>query len=460
MADVAEADAWRDRLLAHLEARVPHVETLERYYAGDHPLPRPPERMTNHAEAFKAFRTLSRLGVTNYVHLVPKAPASRLRVIGVRSGAGESADAAWTIWQRNLLDAESRLQQMSALTVGNAFAMVWPDAAGQAEVTFEHASQAIVAYAPGSRRKRAAGLKCWVEDDGSQRVVLYLPDEVWKWQRAGNPTTPGMDALLPTGSFEPWQPSTDDTWPIRNPVGAVPLVEYRTNPSLRPAMFGGGVGVFEAVLPIQDRINKGVFDRLVTAEFQAFRQRWAVGWTPANPNEAMKASMSSLWTFDDSPDDVKLGEFSQADFSPFVAAHEQDVRALGAITQTPLYSLGQLVNPPSADALQALQSGLVANTKDYRDSFTEAHEEMLRMALRIEGDALAGDFAMSMLWEDIEHVTWAEKSDALVKLSALGVPREELWSRIPGITPADVDRWRVMVADEALFAPEAPVADA
>lgn len=443
--ELLAAEAWRDRLKKKLEdERNPVTDLWEHYFDGDHPLPKPPDRMgENFGEAVRAFRTLSRLGVTNYVRLIPKAPASRLRVNGFRfdDGAADNDDV-WKMWQRNFLDADARPTQLSALTVGNAFGMVWP-VDGQAEITLEHSSQAIVAYVPGTRRKRAAGLKCWVEDDGSARYVLYLPDQVWKWSRKGE-----------HGPLEPWQPSTDDTWPIKNPVGAVPLVEFRTDPGLRPALYGGGTSLIEPVRSIQDRINKGVFDRLVTAEFQAFRQRWAVGWQPKDANEAMKASMSGLWTFEDT--EVKLGEFSQADFQGFIASHEQDVRAMGAITQTPLYSLGQLVNPPSADALQALQSGLVANTKDYRDSFTETWEELIRLALRVEKNPRADDFASAVLWEDIEHITWAEKSDALTKLASLGVPREELWARIPGITPQDVDRWRVLAAAEELFAPQPP----
>jgi hypothetical protein len=435
----------RDRLLKVLEQRCQGIETLERWYDGEHPLPSPPERMTRYDEAANAFRDLSRMGVTNYVSLVPDAPADRLEVTGFRFGDPANArndDEAWTIWQRNHLDADSRLVQHKALVAGNAFVLVWP-ADGQAKITVEHPGQAIVAYAPGSRRQRAAGLKCWLEDDETRRVVLYLPDNVYKWANKSK-----------AAPLEEWQPETDDTWPIANPFGEVPLVEFRANADLRPRPYGGGASEFAGVLPIQARINKTVFDRLVTAEFQAFRQRWAVGWTPDDPNEGMQASMRHLLTFEDPG--VTVGEFAQADFSGFIKAVESDVQSMAAITRTPtFYTLGSISNI-SGDTLAALQAGLVAKCEAHRDNFSEDWEEVLRLGLKAEENERAGDESSMVVWRSIEHVTWAEIADAAAKLSLVGVPREALWAMLKDVSPQDIERWKVMQADEELFAPQIP----
>jgi hypothetical protein len=435
-------EVWRDKLLKELGNRQLAIATYERYYDGDHPLPSPPRTMgSGFAEAKRAFRSLSQMGVTNYVKLVADAPADRLRITGFRFGEQAEGDKdAWALWQRNQLDADSGILHHSAITVGNSFVLVWPEKTGPT-ATVEHASQVIVCYVAGSRRQRAAGLKAWAEDDGTQRVVLYLPDNVYKWQKAG--------ANAP---ITQWQPPGDDSWPIRNPFNVVPLVEFRCNPSLKPALYGGGRSDFAGVLAIQDRINKTVFDRLVTAEFQAFRQRWAVGWTPDDPNQAMQASMRHLLTFEDA--EVKVGEFAQADFTGFIKSLEADVQSMAAITRTPaFYTLGQIANI-SGDALAALQSGFLARCVGHRDNFTESDEEVMRLLLHAADDPRAADMQSQMIWADIEHVTWAEKADALVKLSALGVPREALWAMIPDVTPQDLERWKIMQADEALFAPE------
>ena len=444
---IGSPEWYRDQLLKALEDRLPRIALLERYYSGAHPLPAPPHQMQRHSEAMRAFQNLSHMSITNYVKLVADAPAQRLRVIGFRFGDVENMDAdpvAWSIWQRNHLDADSGMLQHKAIVTGQACALVWPED-GTAQITVEHPSQAIVAYEAGSNRRRAAGLKCWIEGD-QRRVVLYLPGLVYKW--TGRDT--GVEGI--TADLEPWRPATDTSWPILNPLGQVPLVEFRANPDLRPAPFGGGRGEFEDVLTIQDRINKTIFDRLVTAEFQAFRQRWAIGWTPEDPNQAMQASMSHLLTFED--ENVKVGEFSQADFTPFIKAVESDVQAMAAATETPtFYTLGSISNI-SGDTLKALQDGLISKTEAHRDNFGESWEEVLRLALRAEGDPRATDEASAVLWRDIEHRTWAETVDAALKMLATGVPREAIWAKLPGTTPQDIERWRVMAADEALFAPE------
>jgi hypothetical protein len=50
-------------------------------------------------------------------------------------------------------------------------------------------------------------------------------------------------------------------------------------------------------------------------------------------------------------------------------------------------------------------------------------------------------------------VTFAEKADAAVKYLAVGVPAEAVWTDVLGFTSQDVDRFRILAADQALFAP-------
>lgn len=448
--DRGSPEWWRDRLLTALIERQKNVTLLERYYDGDHPLPQPPQKMQSLREAVDAFSSLSKMGVTNYVPLIADAPADRLQVTGFRFGEVEnlgSDDEAWLIWQRSHLDAESRAVHHKALETGQSFVLVWKDKNGLSQITPEHPSQAIVAYEPGSLRLRRAGLKAFVDYDVMQlRVVLYLRDKAaYKW------TCKVTETGQAEGDFVRWVPEGDSSWPIALPTAdkSVPLIEFRANPSLKPSPFGGGVGEYERVLAIQDRINKTVFDRLVTAEFQAFRQRWAVGWTPDNPNDAIKASMSRMMSFEDK--DVTVGEFAQADFTMFIKAVESDVQAMAAITRTPtFYTLGSIANI-SGDALTALQSGLIAKTEKHRDNFSESWEEVLRLALAIEKNPKAADQQSMVLWADLEHRTWAERADAVLKMSTLGVPREALWAMLPNVTPQDIKSWRVMAAAQGLF---------
>ena len=446
---------WRNRLAEALRDRRQRVGMLEDYYNGQHPLPSPPKRLEASAlaEARRAYSHLMRLGVTNWVKLVADAPSERLEVTGFRfSGNPEADDRAWRIWQSNHLDADSLLVHDNALITGQSSVLVDPFMVdgGVPTITCEHSSEMIVAYVPGSRRKVAAALKMWTDGD-TEYATLYSPDWIYKWQQGADNST----------SWEPRQPEEDSEWPLPNPLGEVPVREFAANQSLRPAKFGGGIGEFETVLPIQDRINKTIFDRLVTAEFQAFRQRWAVGWSPdvdpntglPRPDQILKASQSFLWTFEADPSEVKLGEFSSTDFAPFIKATEADVNAMAAISKTPPhYLLGAMVNI-SGDALTAAESGLSSKTRKHARNFGEVWEDVMRLALRVAGDdELAADMQSEVIWADIEHRTWGEQVDAVLKMQALGIPRRGLWEKLPDVSPQDMARWEAFEEADTLLA--------
>ena len=82
----SEIEQLRDHLLTGLDERARRVQTLEAYYTGDHPQPKPPGKLDPAAfrEAVAAWRALTRLGVTNWVKLVADAPANRIAVTGFR----------------------------------------------------------------------------------------------------------------------------------------------------------------------------------------------------------------------------------------------------------------------------------------------------------------------------------------------------------------------------------------
>lgn len=68
----------------------------------------------------------------------------------------------------------------------------------------------------------------------------------------------------------------------------------------------------------------------------------------------------------------------------------------------------------------------------------------LRLAAHIEGrEEDAADFALRMLWADIESRSLTQAADALGKIAAqLKVPVELLWDQIPGISKTKADDWR------------------
>lgn len=429
---------WLERLYDELVERREYVELMRCYCEGDHPLP------LIAAKARDAFRRLLKQARSNYVGLVADATSERIQVDGFRLGDAESGDSeTWRIWQANNLDADADLLISEAVRVGRSFALVAPNPADRSTpiVTAEDATQAIVGYVPGSRRERAAGLKNWRDDwTGRLMATVYLPEGLFKYQaplpQHGTVGKPKWERRQVEG----------EPWPAPNPLGVVPLVELQN----RPDLLGRAHSEIEDVLDIQDRINKTLIDRLMAQEYSAFRQRWATGYElpedeSGQPIEPFKAAVDRLWVAEDPQ--VKFGEFSATDLTPYLRATDADVQHMAARTRTPAqYLLGQLSNV-NGETLKATESGLVSKVRQRQRPLGESLEEIVRLYLQAAGDER--DLSrIEVIWHNPEFRTEGELVDALVKMSTLGVPREALWERW-GASQTEIAQWREQADQQA-----------
>lgn len=454
---------WLEVLSKALDERAAEVEAAEDWYEGEHPIPQPPPNTAaaTDREARDAFKTMAQLSVTNFLAPVVDLPASKLRIEGFRFSESDTATDAdlWSIFRRNHLTSDAPLANHTAVMTGQAFALVWQGADGLAEITVEDPECTIVAYQAGSRRKRAAGLKRWTDDTGHVCATVYLPDGLYKYRaksrRDDSPYAGAMSSEAFQNLWEIRQPQ-GETWPVKNPWGVVPLVELRVNGSLKGHRFGGGKPQFHKVITDQRRINHTVMSRLVTMEHQSFRQRWATGWDyPTNADGTpdkyalQKAAASRLWTFDDP--DVKVGEFSQADFTPFMKAVQEDVKAIASSTGTPPYAflLGDMINV-AADALARIDGTHLTVVRSLADQLDESWSEVMQLALMVEGDARASDGGIATVWGEFEQRTATEQAALATAYKDLGAPDEVVYATLPGVDQAEARRWKQQAGADAL----------
>ncbi len=446
---------WVERLWKELAERRKYADLMRQYYSGDHPLPMIQEK------AREGFQRLLRQARSNYVGLVVDATSERLQIDGFRLGDAETGDKElWRIWQANNMDADSDLQLTEAVKTGRAFALVAPnpDDATTPLITAEDVTQAIVAYEPGSRRKRRAGLKTFTDDwTGDIWATLYADGLLYKY-KAKAPRT-GVLSLK-------WEKREvrKEEWPAPNPLEVVPLVEIPN----RPDLLGEAHSEIEDLLDNQDRINKTLIDRLMAQEFTAFRQKLLIGYeipTDENdqPIEPFKAAVDRLWIVEDG--DVKVHEFEATDLRPYLDAIEADVQHMAARSRTPAqYLLGKL-NNVNGETLKATESGLVAKVRQRQRPLGEGVEEIGRLALQAAGDTR--DLSrLETIWHNPEFRTEGELVDALVKMHGLGVPLPALWERW-GATQTEIAKWqalrqadaqRILGGDAAsLYGPKPPL---
>jgi len=443
-------DEWITYLLDLLRGRLGELARLQQYYDGLHPLPQAPKKIE---EKFQAFARMSR---TNWMQLVVDAPAERLEVVGFNVAGQPALDVWHGIWQGNQLDADSKLVHLDALTLGSSYVLVWPDQSHPSgvRVTMEHPTQCIVAYEPGDRRRRAAGLKVWCGLDKRMHLTLWLPGEVHRFSSESEHTG---GVMFPPATWVP-RPGVERV--TASGIDGVPLVEMRP----RPRWDGTGRSELDGLTDLQDRINATTFNRLVAGEYGAFIQRWVTGIEieedeNGQPIKPFNLGIDQILVAEDPG--ARFGAFTATDLGNYVKSVEADVAHLAAISKTPPhYLLGAIVNA-SGDALKAAETGLVSKVRDRQTFLGEDWEEVVRLALAATGDGRAKDMSTEVVWKDPETRSEGELVDGLVKMRSLDVPRSVLWQRW-GASPQDVEAWKQAAADEALLvalaqpAPAAP----
>lgn len=411
-------EQWRDKLstkLAH-EAREAHER--RRWRDGPHAWPTPPEALR------AILGRLCELAETNMCGLAVDAVAERLGVAGMR---GVDIDLWRRIWQANNLDADSSIAHRDALTTESGFILVTlRDGGLDPEVTVEDPEECIVAYEPGSRRRRAAALKRFVDRDAGEVVAtVWTPDEITTWRAPFKADGTGP-SQRPRWELHPDFPGGP------NRLGIVPMVEIRCE---------GELG--HDVITTQRRLNMTMFRLLTVAEFQVVPQTYLIGADierneDGSAKNPLKRGPEHVWLLDgEDPSKVQLGQLPAADLAPLMAMIEADVTRFGAITKTPLYYVaGGLVNV-SADAIRAAEAGLIAKVRDRQLAFGEAWEEAFRLTLLALDLPVPSD--LETVWADAETRSLAERADAAVKLGAVGWPFAAL-ARKMGETDTEVAR--------------------
>jgi hypothetical protein len=458
-----DAELIRAAAENQLEAQALRAYRYQTYYDGEPAL----VAIMDTAER-RVFRSLQDEARANWCELVVNAVAERLQVTGFRFGNAEANQAAWDIWQASNMDADGELVQTDALVQASSFVLVQLDDDNPTgvQLTGESAMESTVLYEPGSRHKRLAGYKRFPDVvHGGVVQVLILDDEIWTWY-----------------------PDEQDPIVENNSAGVVNLIEVQP----QPRTIGYPRSELHAAIPFQDRINTGIWNRIVASDFGAFRQIWATGLKLARraviqsplPDEPTNAErLQGVTNFgaeqrtetlsngrvvkpfnvgadrllvNENPEG-RFGSLPEATLDGYLKAAEQDVQHLAAITQTPpQYLMGVMVNI-SADAIKAAEAGLVAKISRRALHIGEAWEEIMRLAMQLVGAPDAINVGAEVIWADWETRSEAQRVDAATKATAVGMPQQVAWARYLGATPAEVSEWVRLNAEAAAAQPIPPV---
>lgn len=374
-----------------LSARLAKIDENERYLAGEQPL-------AFMSQTAKDATKLSRMA-SNIPNVQVTAIAERLRVTALTLG-GTASRTLWSAYRANDLDQALPLAFREALGLGASYAMVWDKTGRQRPVvSVESARQMIVDRDPGSREIVSAW-KTW-ETKTETQGRLYLPDAIVPFTSQGG------------GG---WREGKS----IRNPLGVVPVVEFRNGAHL----LGEGVSEIQDLKPLVDALNKVLADMMVGSEFYARPRRTATGiemesddeGNPINPFPEGDRMMIS------EAENARFGSLPASDLASYEAAVRVLLGQIMAVSALPAHYLGALTGQaPGADGLRAAEAALTARAEAKQALFGRPVEQVGRLMAAIQNDASPEDFEVGVRWADAATRSVAQESDAVVKLTQAGL---------------------------------------
>lgn len=428
MAVMGESDAVSTarNLLKLREREQPRLNKIADYMCGKHSSIYVPRG------ARAEYRWLIERARVNILPLIVTVVAQNMYVDGYRPAGSDDNAEPWTVWQANRMDARQHGIHRSVLTYGAAYTVVMPGKPVPVITPFSPRRMTALYADPVNDEWPIYGVEDRLENtkDGPRRVVRVYDDQA-RYTLVGKPDGSQL------------QPDAGD-WAMEHGLGVCPIVRYVNAQDLDG---DGVIGEVEPLIEAQDQLNMTTFNLLMAQQYAAFRQRWVTGMAPpvdenGNPMEPFKSRVDGLFVAEDT--DTKFGEFEATDLKGYLDSRESTIRHIATLTQVPPYHLlGQMVNL-SAEALAAARDGLDRKTDEHESLCGESHEQTLRLAGLASGDAAAWeDTAAQIVWRDTSARSLAQTVDALGKLvTMLGVPPQELWERVPGVTQTDVERWK------------------
>ena len=404
-------ELWR----AHAD-EMPRLEEIRDYMLGKRGRPTLPD------DPDEEIIELSRLAVKNVMPLVVDTFVDACQAIGFRSPSAESDTAAWSIWQRERMDARQSEVHRPAVQYGASYVLL-EDVDGK------------VRFGPRSPRRMFAAYADPARDEWPAFAL-----ETWQVKVSGKAVRKGLlwddEASYPVtinGSARTSRVTADEVEPTAHPFGVTPVVRFVNRGDVEDLLSGE----VEPLEGDQRTLNAINFDRLVVSRFGAFPQKFIMGWAPETGGELAKLSARRVLAFEDSAQDVKAGSFASADVAAYNSLIDEQLAYIATKARVQVHSLTGKLSNVGTETIALIDSPNQRKSAAKRLRFGEAWEQALRKAAEREGVEVPDD--AEMVWADTDARSFAQVVDGIVKLASQGVPIETLIDLVPGLSQQKVD---------------------
>lgn len=438
---------WLDKLAKKHEARLPDLNRLHSYVAGNPPLPKGVETMR------PAYQDVQKLSRVNLAESSVTAVSDRISVRAIRTALATDLDGdslAMEIWRENNLDIELSdvVENMLGMRDGYMIVGLDPDDSTRVVITGEDPRQVVTIHNPVRQADVRAAMKIFHDADAQRDYAyVFLAGEPDERDSFGNVTS-----WLPARRYVAYKDRatlrgrtrfSHSTWEWDEEFGGaegealnhrfVPVVRFRNR---------NGLAEFERHTDTLDRINHGILQRVVISLYQAYRLRTiSVDDDDApeiDPETGKEIDYEDLLSSDPGaflklPLGAKLWESAQTDLQGVLAAVKDDVLYFMEETKTPL--------PAISDAVQQSAEG-AANIKEGNAFKTERTQVRIAASLALvymiaflclEDEPRSKRGAIRVDYKPTGRPSLAEKYDAFSK--SVDLPLETRMSEILQFDP-------------------------
>lgn len=455
-----------EKLYRRLDSRRREIDEFEQYDQGEQPLVYASDKWrTFHGKRYEGFSD-------NWCGVVANAPSERLKLLGLRIGDNKNASKKlWDIFDRNEGLTQSAQAFHTAVVARRSYVRVWGDpATDEPTIDFLHPSQAIVDYDRTGRRRRY-GLEGWIDDDDNNEYAhLYDMGYLYKLRRSSSykvtdQRTPNgvivVESAIKTigtdGGWEPYQDAEDDTWPLPNPMGKMPIIELANRPRLGRMPISDIAGT----KAMQDAINLLWAYLFGAADHASLPARVVTGQDApkipvldANGQQIGEREVSLkeleqgrlLWL---TGQNAKIAQWDAAKLDVFTDVIEVAVGHIASQTRTPSHYLIAKSDNVPASGYELAEAGLVSRVEQGQTYFSGDMRDTFELLALADGDnALAKEVrTATVLWHDAAIRNEAQRTDALQKKKTMGYPLRYILE-LEGKSEPEIDRIMNMVEDE------------
>lgn len=219
-----------------------------------------------------------------------------------------------------------------------------------------------------------------------------------------------------------------------------------------------GLSEFEDHIDVINRINHMIFQRVIIATMQAFRQRAVIGNFP-DKDPVTKAKIdyeqmfasgpAQMWTL---PEGAQMWESAPPSFQDILSSVKDDTRDLASQTYTPMSYFSDSANN-SAEGAALQRENYISKIEDRRSRFSATWKRHISILFETKGDKERSEMRLlEVIWKPVQVESLSNRVAAYATMRDRGLAMSTALREAMGWTPPEIRRAQSEAVEERLTA--------